>query len=41
MNPIEPWWLTLLREQRSTNFADLAGAHATFTIPVTFTAASA
>lgn len=34
MNPIEPWWLTLLREQQSTDFADLAGAHASFTIPV-------
>ena len=35
MNPIDPWWLTLLREQQSTNFADLAGAHASFTIPIT------
>ena len=35
MNPIEPWWLTLLREQQSVNFADLFGAHASFTIPVT------
>jgi hypothetical protein len=34
MNPIEPWWLALLREQQSTNFADLAGAHAAFAIPV-------
>jgi hypothetical protein len=34
MNPIEPWWLALLREQQSTNFADLAGAQASFTIPV-------
>ena len=34
MDPIEPWWLTLLREQQSANFADLAGAHASFTIPV-------
>ena len=34
MNPMEPWWLTLLREQHSTRFADLAGAHASFTIPV-------
>jgi hypothetical protein len=34
MNPIEPWWLAVLREQQSTNFADLAGAHASFTIPV-------
>jgi hypothetical protein len=34
MNPIEPWWLTLLREQQSTNFADLGGAHTSFTIPV-------
>ena len=34
MNPIEPWWLTLLREQQTTNFTDLGGAHASFTIPV-------
>jgi hypothetical protein len=34
MNPIEPWWLTLLREQQSTDFADLAGSHASFTIPI-------
>ena len=34
MNPIEPWWLTLLREQQAANFADLSGAHASFTIPV-------
>jgi hypothetical protein len=34
MNAIEPWWLPLLREQQSTNFADLAGASASFTIPV-------
>jgi hypothetical protein len=34
MNPIEPWWLALLREQQSTNFADLAGAHTAFTIPI-------
>ena len=34
MNPIEPWWLTLLREQQATNFAGLAGAHASFTIPI-------
>ncbi|MEO8258183.1 MAG: hypothetical protein ABI868_12625 [Acidobacteriota bacterium] len=27
-------WLTLLREQRSTNFADLTGMLASFTIPV-------
>jgi hypothetical protein len=35
MNPNEPWWLALLREQQATHFADLAGAHASFTIPVT------
>ena len=35
MNPNDPWWLALLREQQSTNFADLAGARASFTIPVT------
>ena len=34
MNSIEPWWLALLREQQSTNFADLGGAHASFTVPV-------
>jgi hypothetical protein len=34
MNPIDPLWLTLLREQQSTNFADLAGSNASFTIPV-------
>src|ERR1700730_2338955 len=33
MDQIEPW-LALLREQQSTHFADLAGAHAAFTIPV-------
>jgi hypothetical protein len=33
MDQIEPW-LALLREQQSTHFADLAGAHASFTIPV-------
>jgi hypothetical protein len=35
MNSIEPWLLSLLREQQSANFADLFGAHASFTIPVT------
>lgn len=33
MTPNEPW-LDLLREQQSTHFADLAGAHTAFTIPV-------
>jgi hypothetical protein len=33
MTPNEPW-LDLLREQQSTRFADLAGAHTVFTIPV-------
>src|SRR5215218_10127989 len=33
MNPIEPWWLSLLREQQSTDFGDLAGAQASFSIP--------
>ena len=35
MNRIDPWWLSLLREQQSTSFADLFGAHASFTIPIT------
>lgn len=30
----EPLWLTLLREQRAARFADVAGAHASFTLPV-------
>ena len=34
MNPIDSRWLTLLREQQSTNFGDLAGTYASFTIPV-------
>ena len=34
MTSTEPWWLTLLREQQSAHFADLAGAHASFTVPV-------
>jgi hypothetical protein len=34
MNAIEPWWLAVLREQQSANFADLAGAHASWAIPV-------
>jgi hypothetical protein len=34
MTSPEPWWLALLREQQATHFADLAGAHASFTVPV-------
>jgi hypothetical protein len=31
----EPWWRVLLRQQQSSGFADLAGGHATLTLPVT------
>jgi hypothetical protein len=31
---VDPWWLTLLREQQSENFADLAGTRASITIPI-------
>jgi hypothetical protein len=31
---LEPWWLTLLRQQQSDNFRDLAGAEASATIPI-------
>jgi hypothetical protein len=30
----EPWWRTLLREQRGSGFADLAGADVAITLPV-------
>jgi hypothetical protein len=30
----EPLWVSLLREQRATNFADIAGAHASVTLPI-------
>jgi hypothetical protein len=32
---LEPWWVTLLREQQSDDFPDLAGAEAFATIPIT------
>ena len=31
---MEPWWVTLLREQQSDKFPDLAGAEAFATIPI-------
>jgi hypothetical protein len=31
---LEPWWVTLLREQQSDDFPDLAGAEAFATIPI-------
>jgi hypothetical protein len=31
---LEPWWVTLLREQQSDDFSDLAGAEAFATIPI-------
>ena len=31
---MEPWWVTLLRQQRSDNFPDFAGAEASATIPI-------
>ena len=31
---MEPWWVTLLRQQQSDNFPDLAGAEAFATIPI-------
>ena len=31
---MEPWWVTLLREQQSDNFPDLAGAEAFATVPI-------
>ena len=31
---MEPWWVTLLRQQQSDNFPDLAGAEASATIPI-------
>lgn len=31
---MEAWWATLLREQRSAGFPDVAGAHASVTLPV-------
>jgi hypothetical protein len=30
----DPWWVSLLREQRAAHFADAAGAHAAFALPV-------
>jgi hypothetical protein len=31
---MEPWWTILLREQQATGFADLAGATASLTLPL-------
>lgn len=31
---MEPWWITLLREQQRDDFSDLAGAEAFATIPI-------
>jgi hypothetical protein len=31
---MEPWWTSLLREQQATDFADLAGATASLTLPL-------
>jgi hypothetical protein len=31
---MEPWWTRLLREQQETDFADLAGATASLTLPL-------
>ena len=30
----EPLWVSLLREQRAAQFADIAGAHASITLPI-------
>ena len=34
MSSLDDWWGTLLREQQSDGFRDLAGAHATVVLPV-------
>jgi hypothetical protein len=31
---LDPWWLTLLREQQREGFVDLAGTHASIAMPI-------
>jgi hypothetical protein len=35
VNGLEPWWVTLLRQQQRDGFPDLAGSEVSATIPIT------